>query len=287
MKTKYSIFGIFLFIAFLCSTASAQNPSAEIKTFDDKRLKFTYPADWTLTDKSTNKKQYLLLSKEQTTALIGIDSHRDRIVSMEKFRALKGDTEKAYFKAISDSLSTTYQQRVDREYFCLDFNGRNVVGERLVGLYKNEPSKGEFYSFILGGRLLTLYYLRTDKEAAKIDPVWQELIKSLSLEGSNNDAAVSFFEPGVINEGHLNSRAAFLKRPSYPADARKAGADGLVLVEIEIDEKGELLSSKAISGHRMLRASAESAVRQSKFKPTTGCGKPIKIKGTISYNFVL
>jgi TonB family protein len=284
MKTKYSIFGILLFVSLFCLPALAQDTT---NTFDAKGLKFNYPADWTLSDKSTGDKQYLLLSKEQITALIEISSDRDRLKSFEQFREIQSDTEQRYWKSLTKSLNTTKEQNAEREYFCLDLNGRNVIGERLVGSYKNEPGKGEYYSFVLGGRLLTLSYLKTDKDAAKTDPVWKELIRSLRLEGSNKDAGVSFFELGVINEGNLNSRAQVLKRPNYPPDAGKAGVSGSVLVEIVINEKGELLSSKAISGHKTLHAAAESAVRRSTFKPTTACGTPIKIKGTILYLFKL
>jgi TonB family protein len=278
--------GLFILLfAFLVTSTSAQTSEPSTKTFDKDGLKFNYPLDWTITDNSATRKQHLLLSKKDVTVLIGIESRRDGIASIEQFRELESDTQTAYFKAVSDSLNTTYEQRVDRECLCLDLHGRNVIGMRMAGLYNSEPSKGEFYSFILGGRLVTLSYLRTDKDVVKTDPVWQELINSLSLEGSNKEAGVSFFEPGVINEGHINSRAAFLKRPVFPTEAGKAGASGLVLVQVEIDETGKRLSLKAISGPRLLYAAAESAVRQSKFKPTAGCGKPLRIKGTILFDF--
>ena len=280
-----SLLFLFTFLILWASCLSAQTSDPASKTFNENGLKFNYPSDWKLTNKSTAEKQYLLLSKEKTTALIGIDSHRSQLAFFKQFRDLESETEKAYFKAVSDSLNTTYKQRVDREYLCLDLNGRTVTGVRLVGSYNNEPSKGEFYSFVLGGRLLTLSYLRTDKESAKTDLVWRELIKSLSLEDSNKEAGVSFFDPEVINEGNLNSRASFLKQPSYPQKALAEGVTGLVLIEIEINEKGELLSSKTISGHQTLVRSAEAALRKSKFKPTTGCDKPIRIRGIISYNF--
>jgi hypothetical protein len=36
----------------------------------------------------------------------------------------------------------------------------------------------------------------------------------------------------------------------------------------------------------MLRASAETAARQAKFTPTKLSGKPVRVSGVITYNFV-
>ena len=281
MKTKYSITGILLFVALFCLPALAQDST---KTFDAKGLKFNYPADWTLTDKSKGDKQHLFLSKDQVSALIEISSERDRIESIEKFRETQTDVEQDYWKTLTKSLNTTKEQNAASEFFCFDLNGRNVIGKRLVGSYKNEPGKGEYFSFVLGSRLLTLFYLRSDKDSAASDLVWQALIRSISLEGSNNNTGVPFFDAGFIHEGNINSRAEVLIRPKYPPEAGAARVSGSVLVEIVINEKGELLSSKAISGPPMLHATSEYAVRRSKFKPTT-CGTPLKIKGTIAYLF--
>jgi outer membrane biosynthesis protein TonB len=46
-------------------------------------------------------------------------------------------------------------------------------------------------------------------------------------------------------------------------------------VQIEVDAKGNVVSAKAISGHPLLRASAEAAARQAKFKPSATKGKLI------------
>jgi TonB family protein len=73
--------------------------------------------------------------------------------------------------------------------------------------------------------------------------------------------------------------------PSYPPIARNMNAEGQVVVEVEIDEEGNVTSAKAVSGHNLLRSSAEDAAKRSKFKPAMLGGKPVKATGQIVYSF--
>jgi len=91
----------------------------------------------------------------------------------------------------------------------------------------------------------------------------------------------------LLNAGVLNSRAVNLPKPVYPATAKQAGASGPVIVRVVIDEEGNVVSAKAISGHTLLRPAAEAAAMQSKFTPFVSEGKPAKASGLILYNFVL
>jgi TonB family protein len=94
--------------------------------------------------------------------------------------------------------------------------------------------------------------------------------------------------PGrAISGGVLNGKAISKPQPAYPAVARAARASGTVVVSVEVDEKGNVTSAKAISGHPLLRAAAEAAARQARFSPTLLSGKPVKVTGTITYNFEL
>ena len=63
-------------------------------------------------------------------------------------------------------------------------------------------------------------------------------------------------------------------------------AEGSVSVQVLIDENGDVASAAAVSGHPLLRAAAEQAALQSKFKPTQLSGQPVKVAGVIVYNFV-
>jgi len=76
-------------------------------------------------------------------------------------------------------------------------------------------------------------------------------------------------------------------QPNYPAIARAAHASGEVVVMVVLDEEGKVIAAQAVSGHPLLQAAAVKAARESTFEPTTVDGKPVKVTGTILYNFQL
>lgn len=89
-----------------------------------------------------------------------------------------------------------------------------------------------------------------------------------------------------ISGGVLNGKALSLPKPPYPAIAKSARAAGTVVVQVTIDESGKVISARAISGHPLLQAAAVQAAYGARFSPTQLSGQPVKVTGTISYNFV-
>ena len=85
----------------------------------------------------------------------------------------------------------------------------------------------------------------------------------------------------------LASKAISLPQPPYPPMARQIGIHGAVQVQILVDETGRVISAHAVSGHPFLNPSAEQAAQRARFTPTTLNGQPVKVQGTIIYNFVL
>lgn len=90
-----------------------------------------------------------------------------------------------------------------------------------------------------------------------------------------------------VSGGVLNGKAISLPPPTYPDMARRAGAFGVVEVEVVIDVTGKVISAKATSGPVLLRQSAELAARNARFGPTLLSGQPMRVVGVISYNFTL
>ena len=89
-----------------------------------------------------------------------------------------------------------------------------------------------------------------------------------------------------ISGGVLNGKAISLPKPGYPPIARAAHASGTVVVQVLIDENGNVVSASAVSGHPLLINAAVSAARSAKFSPTKLSGQPVKVTGVIQYNFV-
>ena len=91
---------------------------------------------------------------------------------------------------------------------------------------------------------------------------------------------------GPISGGVLNGKAISLPKPTYPPIAKAARASGTVTVQVTIDESGNVIAARAVSGHPLLQQSAVQAARQARFSPTMLAGTPVKVTGVITYNFV-
>jgi len=89
-----------------------------------------------------------------------------------------------------------------------------------------------------------------------------------------------------VNAGVLNGRAVNLPTPAYPAAAKAMRAGGRVTVQITVDESGNVLSAKAMSGHPLLRQSAEAAARQSRISPIKVNNQAVAATGMLVYNFI-
>ncbi len=89
----------------------------------------------------------------------------------------------------------------------------------------------------------------------------------------------------IISIGVINGKATSLPKPPYPLPAKAVGASGAVNVQVTIDEQGNVVSAKAVSGHPLLRDAAERAARNAKFSPTYLSKVPVKVNGLIVYNF--
>jgi protein TonB len=91
----------------------------------------------------------------------------------------------------------------------------------------------------------------------------------------------------IVSKGPINGQAVSLPKPAYPPLAKAANIQGVVSVQVLIDENGRVVSAKAVDGSPALRAEAQRAAMQARFSPTTLGGQPVKVSGVITYNFVL
>ncbi|MGI9055147.1 MAG: TonB family protein [Pyrinomonadaceae bacterium] len=123
-----------------------------------------------------------------------------------------------------------------------------------------------------------------EAEQAKIQPPQPEPKKPEPTPA--NPVTPTENTPTIFRYGRIDSSQAIkMVTPVYPAFARNISAEGQVVVEVEIDEQGNVTSAKAASGHSLLRNSAEDAARRSKFKPAMINNKAVKATGQIVYIF--
>jgi TonB family protein len=125
--------------------------------------------------------------------------------------------------------------------------------------------------------------LDSANEAAKSN--LKRLIDEAAAEAAKKAPTVA---PEFINLGVISAaNATRMSPPMYPVIAQKSMIEGKVVVDLVLDETGNVVSAKAVSGHQMLRSSAEDAAKRSKFRPATYNDRPIRAKAEIIYNFTL
>jgi TonB family protein len=87
-----------------------------------------------------------------------------------------------------------------------------------------------------------------------------------------------------ISAGILNGKAVTLPAPVWPEGAGKV--KGEVVVQVLVDEEGKVIEAKALEGPEQLRQAAVDAALKARFTPTKLSGRPVKVQGTLHYNFV-
>jgi TonB family protein len=101
-----------------------------------------------------------------------------------------------------------------------------------------------------------------------------------SLSGGHDDALVHVAST-------LSSSDPIVKAtPTLPAAAKRAGVTGPVVLEITVDQSGNVVAvGRVLHGDPLLNAAAEDAVRQWKYRPTLVAGRPASVVLSVSVAF--
>ncbi len=172
-----------------------------------------------------------------------------------------------------------------------------LVGQRLYQVAittpndeDREPDEGEFYRTI-AAKFLDSFRLQqagggatnvTEQTANTKDAVVLGR-RNMSDESGKTMHGDDIIAPERVRVG---KRIAF-PQPAYPKAARAGRVTGAVVVNVTVDEEGKIATATAVSGHPLLRATAVEAARNARFEPTLLDDKPVKVSGTLTYNFRL
>jgi len=139
---------------------------------------------------------------------------------------------------------------------------------------------------------------RTDSERSKVNS--SSLLSANASANSPQGASVAVDAPPPpaptstpkpilkpVSGGVLNGRAVFLPAPAYPETAKRMRTEGVVTIEVIVDETGKVISAQASSGPAILREVATLAATKARFSPTMLSGAPVKVAGVINYRFSL
>lgn len=88
---------------------------------------------------------------------------------------------------------------------------------------------------------------------------------------------------GIVQESKLIRRI----EPVYPEIARQARVSGTVILQVTVDEEGNVTEVKVLQGHPLLNDEAVRAVRQWKYSPTLLNGEPVPVTASITVIFKL
>lgn len=137
-------------------------------------------------------------------------------------------------------------------------------------------------------------------DQAAIDAVKQWVYEPLVIDGTAREAVftttIAFKLNGEKKEGGATPVAAKDEvqpklvskvNPVYPEAARKAGIQGIVLIEATISKTGDVVAVKVLKSVPELDQAAIDAVKQWKYEPVVIEGKPVGIVFTVTIKFAL
>jgi TonB family protein len=263
----------------------AQSPGLKTEHYSKDGLSFEYSEGWSLSEKSSELAQHLLLTREGSSARIMILAYRYLVISPEQLAEHRRDVTELYINQTTKLLQTDGGS-VKREDSQLKVGKYTATGLRLQGTSNRESTTAEIYSFLGKLRFINLAYIRADRESPQDDPAWTTLLNSLEvatpLIGSREQGGMGQEFP----EKYLEGRALSLPYPSYPPAAISNHIAGVVLVRVIVDENGNVSDVYAASGPPALIAASKTAALRARFTPTVIAGQPVRVTGTITYRFV-
>lgn len=260
-------------------------PQGVVERYSKEGLAFDYPAGWTLGDTSDAQSQRVVLTRKEASNIIIVFAQREPVTTAGQLLGAYANVTMPYVTNIAHKLGLNRAPAPSEQ--CLTIGGRTSAGFQMTGMLEGQPTTAEVYTVVLGQRLLHLVHVRNDKDEATGAAAWKKVLDTLKVEGPADTSPNGEGVKQIVSGGVLNGKAKKKPQPEYPAAAKAARAQGTVTVQIVVDEKGDVVSAVAVSGHPLLQPAAAEAARRAKFEPTTVCGQPVKVSGVITYNFVL
>jgi TonB family protein len=173
-----------------------------------------------------------------------------------------------------------------------------VEGGRFQGTVRTTPGTGKRMGSLRGrwtGEGVIAVEFAGDSAAAPVRrETWKLVDRAGDWAAPHDRPALERSEPGdpdpklgeyvyVEDLPEALSRVA----PEYPAAARKAGAEGTVIVQALVGKDGLVKDTKIITSIPGLDDAAEAAVRQWRFKPAEAKGQPVAVWVAIPVKFTL
>ncbi len=179
-----------------------------------------------------------------------------------------------------------------------------------MGVIKPQPSKRVFIS---EGKLLAPTYIPKQVAQLKEAPIESDAFGGVpggvpgGIPGGQLGGVVGGVIGGVLNTGakpvppptgksgapvrvggRVRAPKAIVQvRPEYPALARQTRVQGDVKIDAILDEQGNVIDMKVVSGHPLLYQAAVDALKKWKYEPTYLNDRPIAVELIVTITFQL
>jgi TonB family protein len=258
-------------------SVQVQSTADDTKHFEKSGLEFDYPGAWKTAEGHDEDSQYVELATADKATQLIVSWQYGAVLDCER-EAARIRVTQALVERVATQIHATAPPATSWQETRLGKTRADQI--QLRGQLNNTPVLADVYSLAVKSQFLNLVYLRVADDQTG-NSVWETIRTTLK-----------FTPPAPLPAGHpgdggvLNGKAIRLPSPSYPAGARNAGASGVVVVQVLIDERGRVIAACAVAGHPLLRDSAVAAARGALFTPTKLSGKPVRVTGVVTYNFV-
>jgi TonB family protein len=115
---------------------------------------------------------------------------------------------------------------------------------------------------------------------------WQRSWNELETHAAVAESGLQV-SPETVSAETMAKRIVTKVEPAYPEAARKAGTEGLVVLDAVIRPDGSVKSLRPVSGPDLLVQSATEAVQSWKFEPYLTSGQAVEVETTIAVEFRL
>jgi TonB family protein len=278
-KLAVAVGMIFLFSAGVY----AQSAHPELNHFAIEGISFDYPSGYSVKDESTKEVQQVMITREGSSVQLIIVVPQRLVLQNNLPVAVESFTQPTLKKV---AMTLGYGNNSPQPTpFQTQIGTKQAEGLRLQSTGKT----GEVMWVRWSLQLVGFVFVRSDADESDGSQLWQTVSSSLRVKAPVVTILDTSTEPiqDLKMDGVLNGRALALPPPAYPPIARAAHAFGTVIVQVLIDEEGNVIAARAAKGHPLLQAAAVAAARQARFSPTLLEGEPVRVTGVITYEFHL
>lgn len=127
--------------------------------------------------------------------------------------------------------------------------------------------------------------------AVDSDPSLEAAAADAGLPGSSSSGRSPLPSTGhtgpyfLASSGIMASHLIEAPEPSYPTLARLTHIQGQVILQAVISPEGQVVATRVLSGHRLLRGAAVNAVKQWRYRPYILDGHPVNVATIITVDF--